>query len=234
MMELDNNTLAQELAEDERISLFLQGKMNEEEELAFLEELKINEDLRERAIVQARLVKGMKQADDEIIDAFRKTDEKTIKRIANEAVGNKKQTVRWLAIAASIVFVVFVGFKSYDYYDTTRLGREYADTFPVSTIIRGETNNEVEAELTSLFDKVSNAEDLDDVTNRLASLWELAKQDTYNDYTDYAPYIGWNLAIACLRNYEKTKAKCILEEMAVLYPADSAIGKKVRSIQKEL
>ena len=230
MNETDNKILEKELFDDERIILFMQGKMSADEESAFLDELKNNDELRERAIIQARLVKGMKQVDEELKDAFRQTDEKTIKRIANATVGSKKQATRWLAIAASIVFVVFIGFNSYDYYETTSLGKEYADTFPVSTIIRGEKDNDVEVELTTLFNKVSNAEDLDNVTSRLAILWEQAKQDTYNDYTDYAPYIGWNLAIAYLRNYDKSKAKCILEEMRNLYSKDTAIGNKVNEL----
>lgn len=52
------------LHDDERISLFMQGKMNADEESAFFDELKKNDDLRDRAIIQAKLVKGMKQTDD--------------------------------------------------------------------------------------------------------------------------------------------------------------------------
>ena len=113
---------------------------------------------------QARLVKGMKQVDEELKDAFRQADEQTIKRIAKEtfetSVG-KKSSARWLAIAASIVFIVFVGFKSYDYYDTTSLGKEYANTFPTTSIIRGETNTAVETELSTLFNNVAECKDLD-------------------------------------------------------------------------
>jgi hypothetical protein len=64
-------------------------------------------------------------------------------------------------------------------------------------------------------------------TARLASLWDLAKQDIYNDYTDYAPYIGWNLAIGYLEDYEKAKAKAVLNEMKQVYPDSTAIGSKV-------
>lgn len=225
----DNENIVQEkdLLNNERISRFMQGMMESEEEAAFMEELKNNTDLRDQAIAQARLVKGMKQVDEELKAAFREADEQTIKKIANEAVGRKKESARWLAIAASIVFIVFVGFKSYDYYDTTSLGREYAKTFPTSTIIRGEANADVDTELTMLFNNVAEGKDLDKTTSRLKTLWELSKQDTYNDYTDYAPYIGWNLAIGYLEDYEKTKAKEILMEMKELYPEESAIGSKV-------
>lgn len=228
----DNENIFQEkdILNDERISRFLQGKMDTDEEAAFMEEMKNNDDLRNQAIAQARLVKGMKQVDEELKDAFRQSDEQTIRRIANKAVGNKKHSARWLAIAASIVFVVFVGFKSYDYYDTTSLGREYANTFPISTIIRGEANIDVDTELTILFNNIAEGKDLDNTTSRLKTLWELSKQDTYNDYTDYAPYIGWNLAIGYLRNYEKTMARNVLYEMETMYDNETIIGKKVREL----
>ena len=232
----DNENILQEkdILNDERISRFLQGKMDSDEEAAFMEEMKNNDDLRNQAIAQARLVKGMKQVDEELKDAFRQSDEQTIRRIANKAVGNKKHSARWLAIAASIVFIVFVGFKSYDYYDTTSLGREYANTFPVSTIVRGETNANIDTELTTLFNNVAEGKDLDNTTSRLKTLWDLSKQETYNDYSDYAPYIGWNLAIGYLEDYEKTKAKDVLNEMKEMFPEGTAMGDKVIQLGNEL
>ena len=154
MNDNEHTVQKKDLLNDGRISLFMQGKMKADEETTFMEEMKNNEDLRNQAIVQARLVKGMKQVDEELKDAFRQADEQTIKRIAKEASEpsvSKKSSARWLAIAASVVFVVFVGFKSYDYYDTTNLGKEYANAFPVSSIIRGEANTDIETELSTLF-----------------------------------------------------------------------------------
>ena len=235
----DNENILQEkdILNDERISRFLQGKMDTDEEAAFMEEMKNNDDLRNQAIAQARLVKGMKQVDEELKDAFRQADEQTIKRIAKEASEtsvSKKSSARWLAIAASVVFIVFVGFKSYDYYDTTSLGKKYANTFPATAIIRGEANTDVETELTTLFNNVAEGKDLDNTTSRLKTLWELSKQDTYNDYTDYAPYIGWNLVIGYLENYEKTNAKDVLIEMRQIYREGTAIGDKVILLYDEL
>ena len=234
MTDTENNIQEKELQNDEQISRFMQGLMEADEETAFLEELKNNEDLRNQAIAQARLVKGMKQVDEELKDAFRQADEQTISRIANEVVGGKKKSAHWLAIAASIVFIVFVGFKSYDYYDTTSIGREYANTFPTSTIIRGEANTDVDTELTMLFNNVAEGKDLDSTTSRLTTLWELSKQDTYNDYTDYSPYIGWNLAVGYLRKYEKTKARSVLSEMETIYDNETITGKKVRELIKAI
>ena len=230
MNEKENIIQEKDLVNDERISRFMQGLMEADEEDAFQIELKNNEEMRNQAIAQAILVKGMKQVDEELKDAFREADEQTIRRIAKEAVGNKKHSARWLAIAASIVFIVFVGFKSYDYYDTTSLGRKYANTFPTSTIIRGEANTDVDTELAKLFNNVAEGKDLDNTTSRLKTLWELSKQESYNDYTDYSPYIGWNLAIGYLENYEKAKAKEILKEMKQVYPEGTALGDKIREV----
>ena len=223
-----------DLRNDDLIDRFMQGQMDENEEKAFLEELNQNEELRERAILHARLVKGMAQVDDEIIEAYSEAEDPSKNNKATVVSIDKKHSARWLAIAASIVFIVFVGFKSYDYYDTTSLGREYANTFPVSTIVRGETNADIDTELTTLFNNVAEGKDLDNTTSRLKALWELSKQETYNDYTDYAPYIGWNLAIGYLRNYEKAKAKNVLKEMKQEYPKGTVIGDKIATLLEML
>jgi hypothetical protein len=234
MNEKENIIQDKDLANDERISRFMQGLMEADEEAAFQIELKNNEELRNQAIAQARLVKGMKQVDEEQKGLFRQTDEQTIRNIANRVTARKNRSTRWLAIAASIVFIVFVGFKSYDYYDTTNLGKEYANAFPTSSIVRGESNVDVESELKVLFDNVAQNRDLDNTTSRLKTLWELSKQETYNDYTDYCPYIGWNLAIGYLENYEKTKAKDVLIEMKQTYPEGTALGDKVVQLINEM
>ena len=232
MNEKENIIQEKDLVNDERISRFMQGLMEADEEDAFQIELKNNEELRNQAIAQARLVKGMKQVDEELKEMFQRTDEQTIRNIANRVTARKNRSTRWLAIAASVVFIVFVGFKSYDYYDTTNLGKEYANAFPTSSIVRGELNTDVESELKALFDNVAQNRDLDNTTSRLKTLWELSKQESYNDYTDYSPYIGWNLAIGYLENYEKAKAKEILKEMKQVYPEGTALGDKIREVLK--
>ena len=230
MNEKENIIQEKDLVNDERISRFMQGLMEADEEDAFQIELKNNEELRNQAIAQARLVKGMKQVDEELKEMFQRTDEQTIRNIANRVTARKNRSTRWLTIAASVVFIVFVGFKSYDYYDTTNLGKEYANAFPTSSIVRGELNTDVESELKALFDNVAQNRDLDNTTSRLKTLWELSKQESYNDYTDYSPYIGWNLAIGYLENYEKVKAKEILKEMKQVYPEGTALGDKIREV----
>ncbi len=234
MAKIENIIPEKDLLNDERISRYMQGKMSADEESAFMEELKNNDDLRNQAIAQARLVKGMKQVDEELQDAFRQVDKDTIKRIGVRVTDKKRRSSQWIAIAASVVFIVFIGFKSYDYYDTTSLGQKNAKTFPISSIIRGDVNDDVQTELTTLFNNIAEGKDLDNTTSRLKTLWELSKQETYNDYTDYAAYIGWNLAIGYLRNYEKAMALNVLSEMGTIYENDTIIGKKVRELIKTI
>lgn len=230
MNEYTDNDIEKGLLEDERISLFLKGEMSADDERTFLEGLKMDETLRSRAIAQARLVKGMKQADEELLDAFRNTSSNEINRISRKNTSH----FQWYAIAASIAFFIFVGIGSYDYYDTVSLGKEYAQAFPVPSIVRGDADNKVENELAILFDNIVADKDLSITTSRLYELWQLAKQDTYNDYTNYAPYIGWYLSVGYLRDYEKDKAMNILNEMAEIYPVESGIGDKVREIIDEI
>lgn len=219
-----------DLLNDERISRFLQGLMKESEEAAFIEELKNNVDLRKQAITQARLVKGMKQIDEDLKDAFRHADEQTIKRIAFKTTKRENKPVHWFAYAASIILIVFVGFKGYDYYSTVNIGKQYANTFVLSEIVRGEANADVEEEVRTLFDNVTNGKELSKTTERLDAIWQIAKQDTYNDYTDYTPYIGWYLAIGYLRDYEKAKAKGVLLEMKDINPAGTAMGERIKDL----
>ena len=107
-------------------------------------------------------------------------------------------------------------------------------TFSVSSIIRGEANENVETELVALFEKVTNEEDLDQTISSLVALWQIAKQDTYNEYTDYAPYIGWYLAIAYLEDYDKDKAWDVLKEMEEMYPVGTAMNDKIKILMEKI
>lgn len=253
-MELDVKLLAY----DDLIERYLTGQMGEEEETAFLERMKSDEELRTRAVVQARLAKGM---NDEIADALKQVDEATIRRIAAKVsrMGRGKDLGEsasitplhmetshntyhrgsfgsMFALAASLLLFMFLGIRTYDYFDTTSLGKNFAGEVPfsVSEGVRGEEEESVKNELATLFANVSDGKDLGQTTTRLAELWEESKQNTKNDYTTYSPYIGWYLAIGYLEDNEKDKAKNILWEMEGVYPKDNPIGEKVRRLLREL
>lgn len=60
---------------DERISRYLKGQMNAQEETKFLTDIVSDEQLKQDAIVQARLVKGMAQIDNELIQELKEVPE---------------------------------------------------------------------------------------------------------------------------------------------------------------
>lgn len=211
---------------DERINRYLHGEMSPEEESVFEADLQKDNTLKQQAESMARIVKGM--------EVVGKEHDKQLLEKMKASSGKKTSSLRWISIAASIALVFTVSYFVYDYSATTRLGKEYAYAFPVSEVIRGEEDEELVNTLTLLFDNVANGKDLDNTIKQLEELWALAQSDTYNGYTTYEPYIGWNLAIAYLRNYDKKEAKVVLDQLQTTYPEGTAIGDEVSTLLKKL
>lgn len=228
------NDILSALQRDERISRFLKGMMNDQEEKQFLADMESDEQLKQDAIAQARLVKGMAQVDEELIQELKTASESKIAYSGRSRRIMFRKPITWLSVAASVAGLLFAGYKGYDYYDTTRLGMKYATAFPMDTLVRGETDYAVETELQMLFNNVVERKDLKETTKRLSELWELSNQETYNDYTDYAPYIGWYLAIGYLEDYEKEKAKTILLNMLDDVNVSIFIKDQIKLILKRL
>lgn len=210
---------------EDRINRYLFGEMTSDEEAVFESELQQNETLRQQAEVIAQMVKAMDVVGKE-------HDKELITRMKSSASNGtaKKSWIYRLSIAASFALILTVGYFTYDYSRIGNLGKEYASTFPVSTIVRGEEDDETAQKLTTLFNNVANGKDIDNTITQLKELWTLSQSDTYNSYTTYESYIGWNLAIAYLRNHDKRKAKKVLVEMMKLYPEGTAIGDKVAEL----
>lgn len=191
---------------DERISQYLKGLMTIQEETNFLAEMESDEQLKQDAIAQTRLVKGMAQVDYELIQELKNASEEKITSSLRPPRFLFRRPLTWFSAAASVAIILFAGYKGYDYYDTTRLGMQYASVIPMETLVRGDIDSTVDQELQTLFENVVERKDLSATTKRLSELWEISNQETYNDYTDYSPYIGWYLAIGYLEDYEKEKA----------------------------
>ena len=211
---------------EERINRYLHGEMSSEEESVFEGDLQKDDTLRQQAESMARIVKGMKvvgnEHDKQLLEKMKASSEK------------KTSSLRWISIAASFALAFTISYFVYDYSATTRLGKEYAYAFPVSEVIRGEEDEDVVNTLTLLFDNVANGRDIDNTIKQLEELWALAQSDTYNGYTTYEPYIGWNLAVAYLRNYDKKEAKTVLKRLQTMYPEGTALGDKVSTLLKKL
>lgn len=230
------------LLEDERIANYLKGRMTPEEEQAFIDELKTNPELKSKAVAMARLVKGMKEVgskqDEEITNAMLASGKSDIEQIAIEAREQKRAKVitfqkaaKLLSMAASIALIIWAGYGYTDYRKTTGLGEKFSTTFPTEQLTRGGTEQTVaEVKLTKLFKNVANKSDLKNTLHNLSLCWELSRQETYNDYTNYAPEIGWYLAIGYLKDNKRKQAKAVLEKLTDVAPAGTAIGDKAREL----
>lgn len=235
------------LLEDERIVNYIKGRMTTEEENAFIEELKTNQELKSKAVAMARMVKGMKEVgkkmDEETTNSILASNHSEIEDIATDVSrGHRKGKVislrkaaSWLSMAASVALIVWAGIGYKDYRQTTSLGEQYATTFSFEQQTRGAgEHTDAEVKLAKLFENIANKSDLDKTLHDLSLCWELSTQETYNDYTDYAPEIGWNLAVGYLRNNDKNKAKATLEKLIDIAPEGTTIGDKARELLKKI
>lgn len=213
---------------EERIDRYLHGEMTREEELLFEEDLSKDDNLRQQAETIARMAKSMKVVGSD--------QDRTFIEQMKDSAGTKLAPVWWLSIAASILIIFTIGYHFYDRYQTVSLGRQYAYVFSTETesLIRGEENEDVANQLTVLFDNAANGKDLDNTIKQLEELWKLSQSDVYNEYTNYAPIIGWNLAIAYLQNNDKKGAVAILTQMQSHYPEETIIGKFVLELLEKL
>lgn len=254
-----NNIDPKLLEEDDRIVSFLKGQMSAEEESKFIAELNENQELKEKAIITARLVKGLKEVgsmqDRDIIGAFMASSEHGVNYAAKEAsrieeaayameasaekvpyipsevpaasrskVVPMRRAAKWMSIAASLFFIVWLGVEYSMYRRTTSLGEQYGNQFESSMIVRGaEGQSEAAKKLENLFADVKKNENIDDAIHELSLYWELSQMETYNDYTDYSSEIGWNLAIAYLKDNNKKEAKKVLEKLIATSEEGSAI-----------
>ena len=256
---MDRNDI--EIQQEERIMSFLRGEMTEAEESIFMDDLQKDTDFKAKAINMARLAKGISQVGNEndkvLKEAMLSSDEFAIKNITEQVTSSRQQqsvaankavwsssekaiTIKFnrkyvtiLSIAASLLFIIYFGFMFNRYNKTTSLGNQFAMTHETS-VARGGDNTKIEAEVGELVNNVYNNKDLSKTLKRLAILWEVSTAETYNDYTEFAPEIGWALATGYLKDNNKEDAKEVLEKMANLYEEDDPMGQKVRELLKKI
>lgn len=143
--------------------------------------------------------------------------------------------VRPLAIAACVVLLGGVGYKYYKYHTAVSLGEEYCAIFPGhQSPVRGTMSETASQELATLYMNVRRGDNLDATIKRLSVLWELSQMSTYNDYTDEAPFLGWNLAIAYLKNGDKPDAKDVLTRLVRTTDKDSLVRINAVNLMKEM
>ena len=240
-MKHDNTHISsQDLQGDDRIESFLRGEMSASEEAAFKSELHSDEQMRSHAVASAHLVKAMSHVgqahDTDVKEAWGAIGRDEARSIAARPLAQRRHVawMRVLSIAASILVLVVVGYRYNDYRVTTGLGRDYATAFVTeSTALRGAENTAAATQLNRLFASVQRGTDLDATISRLSVLWQVASLSTYNDYTDYASLIGWNLAIAQLKNNDRAQARATLTRLAAATD-NAAIRAKSTELLKKL
>ena len=170
--------------------------------------------------------------------AYPSIDTEAATEVANNASEKRKHRIvkfaYALAAAASIAIIATVGYNQYARHQVIALRNEYALTLSpfAEEYHRGDTSTAGE-EINALTANVRNQENLKQTIDRLSRLWALSKSDTYNDYTDFAPEIGWTLAIAHLENNDKNAAISVLTQITALYP-ETAICHKANELLKKL
>lgn len=240
-----NNIDSKLLEEDDRIVAYLKGQLSAEEEHNFMKELEDNPKLREKAIATARLIKGLKdvgsEQDSDIQRVILASSRQDIDVAAKNAIHTKAKvfsfarSAKWLSIAASVFFIVWLGLTYYTYRNTTTLGTEYDDVFTSDIFVRGqETQTEAEKKLLNLFNNVKDNKKIDETIHELTLCWELSTMDTYNDYTVFSAEIGWNLAIAHLKNNDKKEAQEVLEKIISIFGENSSISLKAKELLGQL
>lgn len=231
---------------DEMLSRYMKGQMTGDEEVTFKQLLKDNDTFRNKAIATARLVQAMDQVgrdnDKEIIKSIRGVSLSDAEGISAKACDSSTNTPRILTFrrfvlsfsaAASIFLCVFGGYKYYKYSQITSLGSEYLAYFPASEFSRGE-NDDIENKLKGLYSNIETKSNLDTTINELKIMWDESLSDSYNDYTEHMPEIGWLLANAYLRNNDKSQSIEVLDVLINEYPDGTAMGNKARELKRKI
>lgn len=216
---------------DMRLELFLKNKMTEEEGKVFLSELRNNPELRERAQAMAAAIKNMKELKYEygqrVASKIERLSEREFRdetKLPHKARIISLRTFAKMSVAACFIGIITFGtYLYYIYNETIALGNSYYSEIPTEMVVRDA--DDVSVQLAQLFNNVKNNEDLDNTILNLEEKFSLAISEEFNDYTNYINDIGWNLAIAHLKDGGRDKAMETLELLISHSESDIVIEK---------
>lgn len=216
---------------DMRLELFLKNKMTEEEGKVFLSELRNNPELRERAQAMAAAIKNMKELKYEYgqrvaskIERLSEREFRNETKLPHKARIISLRTFAKMSVAACFIGIITFGtYRYYIYNETIALGNSYYSEIPTEMVVRDA--DDVSVQLAQLFNNVKNNEDLDNTILNLEERFSLAISEEFNDYTNYINDIGWNLAIAHLKDGDRDRAIETLELLISHSESDIVIEK---------
>ena len=224
---------------DIRLELFLKNKMTEEEGKAFLSELQSDPELRVRAQTMAAAIKNMKELKYEYgqrvaskIECLSEREYRKIAKLPQKASIISLHSFVRMGIAACFVGIISFGaYRYYLYNETIALGNSYYSEVPTELVVRGADN--VSQQLSQLFTNVKNNKDLDNTILDLEDKFSLAISDEFNEYINYMNDIGWNLAIAYLKDGDREKAVKTLE-LLISHSESDVIIEKCKKLIAEI
>ena len=207
---------------DERIEVFLRGKMTTEEEVIFKQEIRQNPELRSRAMAMTSLIKGLQD-----------------KNSAREATIIKENTTKsrvrpllyWACSIAAIFAIVFGVYKDHRYRMLDATISPYYTEYDMSDVSRGDLDSAKITHLYSLFTQIQENRSVSDIIKELESICNSLDADfTYNAY---ANDIAWNLALAYVKDDQIDKAISILQKLKI-DNLDTPIYNKADELMKKL
>ena len=194
----------------ERLEKFLKEQMTQEENDAYLNDLKNDKDLCQEAQMMALMIKEMKEK-----------QTKQDAEIIEEVLSSKKkakiiQITRWALSVAAMFILIFGATTLWNRQsDTDALFAQYYTSYDAS-LARGEDNAAIKDELATLYNKIGTDKDLSFAISRLQTIYDniLSKNDEYEDYKRYKNDIAWYLALAYLKDHNIEKAKELLKPLS--------------------
>ena len=158
-----------------------------------------------------------------------------------------KSKLRRLATPLSAVAVMAAAFwgglKYYDAQSLSHMGNEYIVLFLPQTesgIMRaGVADTHAATEVAKLYNAAYTYQQLDAekaaaTLSQLKELWQKAQSDTYNEYTNQAPLIGWALTNVYLINHDEQNALHTLDKLIELTAPQSLIQTKAIELRHKI
>lgn len=229
---------------DSQVTRFLTKRMSEQEQKEFKQFLTDHPQYRQRAITIASAITsidGLKQEQSRrVADAIAGMDEPTYRQAASLPAAASQQPrvvplwpriARWTAAACLAGFALFGGYRYHQFRATVGLGTEYAQAIPEAAFTRGADEVDM-TELTRLLANVQAGKDLKATARRLSELYRQATGEEYTDYTPLANTIGWNAAIAYLKDGNRRDARAILVTLRDQNPGKALATKAQELINK--
>lgn len=226
----------QQMAEwDEQISRFLRGTMSKDEAEAFRAELYNNKELRERAVLQARLIRQMRQVGEErtkrVAYAMRSAAPEEITMLA-KGKGAKllkprkslgRRLMPWISIAAVICCVAMVGSRWLGPHPVRTIERyAYSLVYPhrlksepvqVNKLDSVTLRHQQLEELALLRGKIEMGLDVAESTRRLQAIFDQACNDKDTDYELFINDIAYMLMAGYDKLGDSENSKVVFERL---------------------